>query len=172
MTGRHLLFEKGAATSLAFRPSYWSYEAVTQNEGFPLNLESTTKAVAAQETTDAGVRTPSVGEAPTVEDQAQQQALTAGLAEIIDSILRTRQFATRGIHEAFRKRATTQTVPVEQFAIADAIASALRAELARAKADPDAEARPTRPLIDLVLGFIGLGERTASAVVSGPVRDR
>ncbi len=126
----------------------------------------------AGEAANAAVPIPAAGHVRTAEDRTAQQALTADLAEMIDSVLRTHQFATRGIHESFRKRPTTRVLSVEQFATSQDIVSALRAELARAKADPEAEARVTRPVLDLVLGFIGLGESTVDVAGSTAVRDQ
>jgi hypothetical protein len=128
--------------------------------------------VSLEETANAAASTPEASDARTVEDRAAQQALTASLAEIIHSILCARQFAIRGIHESFRKRPVTSTPPVDRPATAENLVSALREELARAKVDPDAGARLTRPLIDLVLGYIGLGEGAADVVASDPVREQ
>jgi len=86
-----------------------------------------------EKATAAAVPTPSADDVRTIQDRAAQQALTADLVEIIDSILCARQFATRGIHDSFRKRPVTPTPPVDQLATAQNIANALRAELARAK---------------------------------------
>lgn len=183
LNGQHALFEKGAATALAFRPSSWSYEAARESEGSRLDpgSVSTKEAEAArapsstgllEETANAAMPTPVAGDGRTVENRAAQQALTASLAEIIHSILCARQFAIRGAHESFRKRPSTPTPPVDQLATAENLASALREELARTKVDPDAGARLTRPLIDLVLGYIGLGEGAVDVVSSDPVRDQ
>ncbi len=179
---RHVLFEKGTATALAFKPLHWSYEATTESEGPRLSPDSaSTKETEAQptpsstpaavETTNAVAPTPAAGHARTLDTRAAQQALTTDLAEMIDSILRTRRFATRGIHESFRKRPVTPVLPVEQVATSQDIASALQAELARAKAIPEAEARLKRPVIDLVLGFLGLRENAPVVANSEPVRD-
>ena len=183
MNGQHALFEKGAATALAFQPLSWSYDAGQESNGSRLDpgSVSTKEAEAArapsstvppEETANAGVPTPVAGDARTGQDRAAQQALTESLAEIIHNILCGRQFATRGIHESFRKRPATPTPPVEQLATAENLASALREELARARVDPDAGVRLTRPLIDLVLGYIGLGEGAVEVVSSVPVRDQ
>lgn len=182
MKAQQVLFKKGAATALAFKPSTWSYEATTETEGpqpSPTSVlmkqgevaRAPSTTLPAQKPDSAAASTPVPGVARKVEDRAAQRALAEGLAEIIDGILCTRQFATRGIHESFRKRPVTPTPQVEQPATAEDVASALRAELARAKVDPDTEPRLTRPMVDLVLRFIGLRECTDEVVSSDPAPD-
>jgi hypothetical protein len=95
-----------------------------------------------------------------------------GLTEIIDSILSTRQFAARGIHKSFRNKMATSTLPIEQFASTQEIASSLRAELARAKVHLETEVRLTKPLINMVLDFIGFGGSGAAIKDSRPAQEQ
>lgn len=124
------------------------------------------------QTTNAAVPIPGAGDARTVEDRTAKGALTAELAEVIDSVLCTHQFATRGMHESLRKRPMVRVLPFEQFTTSQELVSALRAELARAVANPEAEPRVTRSVLDLVLGFIGLAKSTEDVGKSRAIGDQ
>jgi hypothetical protein len=175
--GQNVLFEKGGATALAL--SYWSYGVSTESEGSwlgPLPV-STAKADAArtpstEETADSLEPTLAAPDARTVEDREAQQALAASLAEIIDDILRSRQFAVRGIPEWLRIRPPNPAPLVEHPVTTEAIANRLRAELARAKVGPDAQARATKPWIDRMLRFVGHAESAADSAASAAERKK
>jgi hypothetical protein len=105
MGGQDLLYPKGAATAVAFQPSYWSYDSDAGKGGFrasPSAMLAATAEVAhaasstlpTEETNDAIEPALRLAGALTLEDRAAQLVLAAGLAEMIESILRTRQFAT------------------------------------------------------------------------------
>jgi hypothetical protein len=169
----------GVATALAFQPS--SYGINTESEGSSLSPLPVATAMAeaarnpsstspVEENTDPLDPTFAAPDARTVEDRETQQALAASLAEIIDDILRSRQFAARGVLEWLCKRPPNPTPPVEQFVSTDAVASALRAELARAKVG--AQARLTEPWIDRMLGLVGHTESAAGQVASDAERKK
>jgi len=169
----------GGATALALQPS--SYGTNTEREGsspsaLPVSIamadatRTPSSTSPAAENTDALGPTFAAPDARAVEDREAQQALAASLAEIIDDILRSRQFAARGVLEWLCKRPPNPTPPVEQFVSTDAVASALRAELARAKVG--AQARLTKPWIDRMLGLVGHTESAAGQVASDAERKK
>jgi len=181
--GQHVLFQKGAATALAFKPLHWSYGSTEESEGSrPGRNSVSTNESASQpppsstpppgETAKASVPAPATNHDSTIDTQVAQQALTTDLAQMIDSILRTREFATRGIHKSFRKRQVSPVLPVDQFSTSQELASALKGELACAKGDREDDVPLKRPLIDLVLGFIRVGEKAHHVATSETVRDQ
>ena len=167
---QYVLFQKGAATALAFKPSYWSYDANpesgTSRPG-PLPVPAATaeatcvvsSTLPRGETDDALEPTPVEADARTAKDRVAQQALAAGLAEIIESVLRTRQFATRAVDKSRHWSCETRlnpTPPVERPETDEATPGALRAEFARVNSDPAPQAQSAKPWIDRMLGCVGL----------------
>jgi len=106
-----LLYQKGAATAVAFQPSYWSYDSNAGKDAFRASpsamLAATAEAARAassalptEQTNDAIKPALTLARARTLEDRAAQLVLAAGLAEMIEGILRTRQFTTLTLHNS------------------------------------------------------------------------
>ena len=101
---QRMLFRKGAATALGFRPAYWSYDPNIQDgdarrRPVPVSILKSAQACtavresSAGETNHAAEPNPPEKRVRATEDRVAQQALAASLAEIIESMLSTRKFA-------------------------------------------------------------------------------
>jgi hypothetical protein len=105
MYQQHMLFKKGAASALGFRPSYWSHDPNTQDgdprrRPVPVSIPKSAQACTAVRESSAGETNYATEPNPpeirvrATEDRVAQQALAASLAEIIESMLSTRKFGT------------------------------------------------------------------------------
>jgi len=103
MCQQHMLFKKGAATALGFRPSYWSYDPNTRDprrRPVPVSIPKSAQACTAARESSAGETNYATEPNPpeirvrATEDRVAQQALAASLAEIIVGVLSTRKFGT------------------------------------------------------------------------------
>jgi hypothetical protein len=168
--GQAVLCRKGAATAQTFQPSYWSYDAKTLGEGSRLDCLPVTEATLKSEVTGASspvaeassgdIEPPAVhDDAREAEESAARQALAAGLAEMIESVLRTHQFAAIIAHKVrYRSREIPQTPAsvIEPSAIEETIsAGAVGAEPALSSPGPVATVRSAEPWIDRMLGLVG-----------------
>jgi hypothetical protein len=170
--GQAVLCRKGAATAQTFQPSYWSYDAKSRGEGSrpdpapisAVTLETEDIAPSAPTAEDpSGIAEPAAASAPEdvreAEDTAARQILAAGLAEMIESVLRTHQFAALiACKVRYRSLEIPQSPmpPIEPSVGGEAIgADVLRADPSPAIPVAAATVRTAEPWIDRVLGLVG-----------------
>jgi hypothetical protein len=151
-----LLCRKGAATAVGFRPQDWSYDR--NSEPTPPAVAPLAQPITApsspQHTPATGVevlRPPrsAAADDPAQEHLAAKQALAADLADMIDGVLKTTQFATAATPRA------RQTIGAGAPEDADAAitGNSLAAELARARPAPVIAPAKPRRWIDAALAL-------------------
>jgi len=178
VAGPTVLFPKGAATALTFRPSYWSFDANSgrgnlRPEASPEPVAPTEAGLMTSSTpseterSDAAEVLPPSQEARDPAEAAAQQALASSLAEIIENVLSTHEFVAILVYKTrFRVRDLLPRATLsEEDSTAPAPASldAFRAELASANPRPEAPARATESWVDRALGLFGAAMVAAAA---------